>query len=478
MLAEGRTPTAAKARPLDTDVYTLALERMAYILDSYDQVAVSFSGGKDSTAVLNVALEVAHSDPRYERHLPLRVVHYDEEAIPYQTEEYVRRVAQRPDVALEWYCLPVKHRNACSRRSPFWWPWAPEAEDLWCRPMPPEAITELDGFPAWPAEARLSIPDANGLLAPPRSGNVAMLMGIRAQESMTRRRALLVGSTSRDKNYLVKYDDGTSAGNLWKAYPVYDWTTEDVWTAPAKLGWDYNRAYDVQEMAGVGHHAQRCSPAFGEEPIQKLHLYASCFPEVWQKMTARVPGVGAAVRYANTELYAQHGRPQKPADMSWPEFIAHYLGQHPPEVAQAVAQQLADMTRTHYRKASHPIPEDIPHPRSGLRWTFILRVAMRGNLKGRNQPAYALNPDPADYPRQWRKYADELAAIIAAGRFGELGHPGPPPADPYALIPPEYRQGGGHGDDGTAGAAVGPEPGAARGRGLELEPAGVGGPAA
>jgi predicted phosphoadenosine phosphosulfate sulfurtransferase len=46
-------------RPVDADVYTLALERSAYTFEHFDHVAVSFSGGKDSTAVLNVALEVA-----------------------------------------------------------------------------------------------------------------------------------------------------------------------------------------------------------------------------------------------------------------------------------------------------------------------------------------------------------------------------------------------------------------------------------
>jgi predicted phosphoadenosine phosphosulfate sulfurtransferase len=32
---------------------------------------------------------------------------------------------------------------------------------------------------------------------------------------------------------------------------------------------------------------------------------------VWEKMIDRVPGVGAAVRYARTELYAYRDRPQK-----------------------------------------------------------------------------------------------------------------------------------------------------------------------
>jgi predicted phosphoadenosine phosphosulfate sulfurtransferase len=222
-------------RKVETDVYTLALERMAYVFDNFDHVAVAFSGGKDSTAVLNVALEVAHSDARYQRHLPLRTIFWDEEACAFETEEYVRRISQRDDVALEWYCLPVKHRNACSRRHPWWWPWAPEAEDLWCRPLPPEAITGLDGFPVWPPEARYSIPDSNGLFFSPRQGNCAMLLGIRGQESLSRMRLLMQESKGRDLSWIPRYGDSpTDRGNLWKAYPIYDWTTEDVYTTASR----------------------------------------------------------------------------------------------------------------------------------------------------------------------------------------------------------------------------------------------------
>lgn len=126
-------------RHLSVDVWTLACERAATIFDTFDHVAVSFSGGKDSTATLQVALHVAASDPRFSRHLPMRTIFYDEEAVPFETEHYVRRMAQRDDVAIDWLCLPIQHRNACSRKSPYWWPWAPEAEPLWVRPLPPRA---------------------------------------------------------------------------------------------------------------------------------------------------------------------------------------------------------------------------------------------------------------------------------------------------------------------------------------------------
>lgn len=429
---------------LDTDVYTLALERMAHVFDTFDHVAVSFSGGKDSTATLHVALEVAHSDPRYERHLPLRAFFHDEEAIPLETEEYVRRVSQRDDVALEWMCLPVKHRNACSRRHPWWWPWAPEDEAKWCRPLPPEARTTLGGFPTWPAEARLSIPDANGLFFPPRLGNCAVLMGIRAQESLTRLRAVRRVAQYGEHNWLVRFNGGSSQSNVWKAYPIYDWRTEDVWTGPAKFGWDWNRAYDRLEMAGVSHAAQRCSPAFGEEPIRGLYQYAACFPEVWARMAERVPGVGAAVRYARTELYGYGSRPEKPPGVTWPEFLSHYLTKHDRAAAAQFTGRIKFFINLHYKKTPDPIAAKAPHPVTGTSWDFLLALAMRGDFKERRVASATVMTDqdaganPEGKAREWKRYADEIAEHLAAGTFADLAHPGRPPADPYALIPAEY----------------------------------------
>lgn len=410
-------------------------------MDTFDHVFVMFSGGKDSTATLNVALEVAHSTPRFARHLPMRAIFYDEEAIPYETEEYVRRVGQRDDVALEWYCLPVKHRNACARKSPWWWPWAPEAEPLWCRPLPPEAITTLPGFAINPPDARLAIPSVSGLLAPPSRGNAAMLMGIRAQESLTRHRAV---TGKKVDNYInaIHSDYATHCGNLFKAYPVYDWTTEDIWTAPALYGWDYNRAYDRLEMAGVSAGIQRCSPAFGEEPLQKLHTYAACFPEVWAKMVDRVPGVGAAARYALTELYSYRDRPIKPDGMTWPDFLAHYLNKFRPGDAASVGTRLHKEIRTHYRKTTQPIAAKAAHPLTGVSWDYLLTIAMRGDFKGRKMAgAFVENDDQGrPVPKMWRRYTTDLAAIAASGTVADLAYPYRFPADPFELVPDYARE--------------------------------------
>lgn len=422
---------------VERSVYDLARERVEYVLDSFDQVAVSFSGGKDSTATLQVVLDVLRDNPdKWAHHRPLKAYFYDEEAIPFETEQYVRRVGERDDVDLTWFCLPVECRNACSRSSPYWWPWAPEDEHLWTRPLPPEATTEWPGTDWSIPEKRLGAPDLNSFLFDPAKGSFCQMLGIRAQESLSRHRMVTKRVTD---NYIVSVTEpGRPAYS--KAYPIFDWRTEDVWTAPELFGWDYNRAYDRMEQLGVSHSTQRCSPAFGEEPLQKIHTYASCFPDVWAKMVDRVPGVGAAYRYALTELYGYGAKPTPPPGETWPEHVRGYVEKFA-EHSGKVAYRLREELQRHYGQTAQPILPKAPHPISGCSWEFLVMIAMRGDFKKRkNASSHVASEQSAE---QWYRYVDEMVSLYSEGDMPDdlpllanwLGFPGKLFADPHDYLP-------------------------------------------
>ena len=371
-----------KPKEIDKNVYELAIERIEESYRRFDTVGVSFSGGKDSTTVLNLVLEVATRKKR----LPLEVLFYDEEAIPPDTIDYVRRIYNRPDIKMRWYCIPIKHRNACARSQPFWYTWNKDKKDLWVLPLPPEGLTELknytDGKYGWG-----HMMDLDTLVWPVEDyGTVGQLMGIRAQESMTRLRAVIRRETN---NYIIKshpeHTPFPQNDNVWKVYPIYDWKTEDVWTAPRKFGWDYNITYDLFDKIGLTPLQQRLSAPYGEEPLQRFATYKQCWPEMWEKLIKRVPGANTAAIYSKTKLYGFGGVQQKPEDMTWHDFIKYIVEKWDPKVRKTVAGRVKTEINIHYSKTTDPIPDKDPHPLSGISWKHLVMLASRGDFKQRRQ---------------------------------------------------------------------------------------------
>ena len=355
------------------NVLDAALDRIHNLYSQFDTVVVSFSGGKDSTTILNLCIEVATKIGR----LPVEAVFIDEEALTDETIDYVRRVNALPTVNLKWYCLPVKHRNACSRTEIYWFPWDPDKKDLWVRPMPPEGITKLKNFTKGIDTHAEVIPMYYGL----KYGRVADVTGLRAEESIRRRR---MAENDRLECYIGEKPLESSKGNVWHCYPIYDWNSEDVWLYAGLRGFDYNRVYDTYSAIGMPLIKQRVCPPWGEEPLTGLHKYAECAPELWAKMIHRVPGCNTAARYANTELY---GRKLKspPEGMTWEMFTWLNLDKWEGEAKIDVAKSIKSRVIAHKKRTKRSLPQEVPDPLTGISWKYLAQVALSGDFKRRKQ---------------------------------------------------------------------------------------------
>ena len=97
----------------DQNVYEAFLERMHFIFEEFENIYISFSGGKDSGLLLNMTLDFQQ---KYYPEKKIGVFHQDFEAQYTVTSEYVERTFERIKNQVEpyWVCLPMATRTALS----------------------------------------------------------------------------------------------------------------------------------------------------------------------------------------------------------------------------------------------------------------------------------------------------------------------------------------------------------------------------
>ena len=287
-------------RPLGINVDDAARSRLRKVFEDFPQVYLSFSGGKDSGVLLNMALEVAREMGR----LPLDVMLVDLEAQYQHTIEYVRRMFDNPDVRGHWICLPLNLRNSVSQYQPFWMCWNPDVPDRWVRAMPdhPSVISDESFFPFFRRgmEFEEFVPEYGAWMVNQTGERTACLIAIRTDESLNRFRT--ISSETKGSWEGLKWTTDMGDG-LYSAYPIYDWAASDVWTANGKYGWDYNRVYDLMDLAGLTLHQMRLCQPYGDDQRRGLWLYKILEPETWSKVVARVEGANFGSKHAHQQAH-------------------------------------------------------------------------------------------------------------------------------------------------------------------------------
>ena len=309
------------------NVYEAAMKRIGFIFDHFDYVYVSFSGGKDSGVLLNLAIDYIR---QYAPHRKLGVFHIDYEAQYKQTTDYVERtLAQNQDILEVFHCcVSFKVQTCTSMYQSYWRPWEEEKKDLWVRELPKNCLTMKD-FEFMTDE--MWDYDFQYLFGPwlsRKKGGVSVcsLVGIRTQESYHRWRT--IHSERNYRHYLGKKWTYTVDKKVCNSYPMYDWLVEDVWTANGRFGWDYNRLYDLYYQAGLPVNKQRVASPFISQAIPTLHIYRVIDPDMWGKMISRVNGVNFAGLYGKSVAMGWKNI-QCPEGFSWKNYMYFLLSTIP-----------------------------------------------------------------------------------------------------------------------------------------------------
>lgn len=341
-------------KPIGMNVYDASVDRIQYILNSFNRVYVSFSGGKDSGVMLNMVID------ELRKNYPGRkvgVMVMDNEANYTLSLDFMHRIIRANLDVLEvyWCCLPITLPCTVSSYEIDWQCWGINDEHRWIRPMPKdEYIVNIennrlpffkenmgyqefwDEFGEWYSQGE----------------DCACLIGIRTHESLNRWRAI------------VNENKQTHRGHLWtkrntkhtyNCYPIYDWRTEDIWIANCKFEWDYNELYDTFWKAGLSIHQMRVASPFMSESKSSLNLYRIIDPHVWATLCARVNGANFVATYGKQLSYNSF---KLPPGHTWKSFVKFLLDTLPEKSSKNFKSRFIQSIK-YWGRVGRGLPESI-----------------------------------------------------------------------------------------------------------------------
>ena len=314
-----------KREYMSCNVYEATQQRLRLIFEEFDNIYVSFSGGKDSSLLLNLTLDFRR---KYYPEKKIGVFHQDFEAQYTVTTEFIERTFERikDEVEPYWVCLPMATRTALSSYQMYWYPWDDTKEEAWVRPMPQhEYVINLKNNPMTTYRYRMHQEDlakqfGRWYRISHGDKKTVCLLGMRADESLQRYSGFL------NKKYGYKGECWVSNEfkNVWCAPPLYDWTLSDVWHANFLFHYDYNRLYDLYYMAGLKISQMRVASPFNDYSKDSLNLYRVIDPEIWTKLVGRVQGANFASIYGRSKAMG-YRNVTLPAGHTWESYTRFLL---------------------------------------------------------------------------------------------------------------------------------------------------------
>lgn len=279
---------------INKNVFDAAKKRISYTFDNFENIFLSFSGGKDSSVMFHLIMDEA-----IKRNRRVGVMLIDFEAQYEHTSNHADEMFGRyaDYIDIHWICLPIKLRNASSNFEPVWTCWDPERKEDWVRPLPKRdgVVSDPNYYPFF--QPGMEFEEFIILFGEWYGGDqpTAAFVGIRADESLNRFRTIAVfdKGTHNGKRWTTEVTD-----DLYNIYPIYDWKTRDIWIYHAKFpDREHNEIYDLMHQAGVKPSQQRLCQPYGDDQRRGLWLYHILEPQTWYKLIARVNGTNTGALY-------------------------------------------------------------------------------------------------------------------------------------------------------------------------------------
>ena len=259
---------------IDNDVYNEAKKRIRRIITAFDSIVVCFSGGKDSLAALHLCQEVYDEMGITKK---LSVIFRDEELIPDDVINFVLEVRNSGKYNFRYYAIPLQGDKFILGKTYKYVQW--DRDRKWLRQPPEFAIT----LP--PDQYRVY--DQYSLICKEEKGRVALITGIRADESLTRFRACV---NKQNENYI----NATKDPRISICKPLYDWTENDIFLYFYKKKIKYCPIYDIQMLNGEG---LRVSTPLHSESAKRFSKIKTRYPVFYQQLVELFPEMKVQDRY-------------------------------------------------------------------------------------------------------------------------------------------------------------------------------------
>ena len=295
---------------LSSNVLEQAQKRVSLIFDKFSRIIVSISGGKDSTALFWLAVQEASK-----RNRKIKVFFLDQEAEYQSSIDLIERMMQHPAVNPIWFQVPINLTNATSYSQDMFRCWGEGR--TWIREKNPIAIQRIEEkYPERFYELFSWLEK--------RNEDTAFLVGLRAEESLNRQKAMLYSGWSN-----IRWSTKTQGKNTFRFYTIYDWGMGDIWKFINDFNLPYNSVYDKMYRAGKNYYkTMRVSNLIHEKSFKCLSDLQVYEPETFDKLVSLVPGIHTASIYSGEKTVFNNIVLPENFKM-WKDFRDHLLNTIP-----------------------------------------------------------------------------------------------------------------------------------------------------
>lgn len=327
------------------NVYDASVDRIDFIFKNFDRIYLSFSGGKDSGVMLNLVIDYMRKNKITKK---IGLMTLDNEANYTHSLDFMHSIVKKNLDILDvyWCCLPITLPCTVSSYATEWQCWGVDDEARWIKPMPKEEyIVNMQNNPMPFFKENMPYDEFWDKFGDwyAQGQKCACLIGIRADESLNRFRAIM-----NQKKKTLKGKDWTKKNTdyVYNCYPIYDWKTQDIWVANAKFDWEYNQLYDIFWKAGLSIAQMRVASPFMSESKSSLNLYRVIDPSVWARLCARVSGANFIATYGKQLTYHSFKLPE---GHTWKSFTKFLLDTLPKEVSENFKLRFAQSIKYWWR---------------------------------------------------------------------------------------------------------------------------------